>query len=463
MSGVLSFCKSLFSSSNKKKTNLETSNEGEELPLVGLLDDENHNLPPVQQPNNDFNCYSSDEIEDLETEERWKSFCETLSSSSTSAKKRTYSSRNSDDDDDENRSKKKQCPVESSDKGDAVFYSDDDSMKGEDVCYSDDDSMKGEDVCYSAYDSFNLFNMNKAKKRQNERDAEERKADKRWNLVSTARVRRDLSNEFERDEGKETETDNADNRQGERNEEVDEGKENETDNADNRQGERNEEVDAGKEIERKETEETCKNIENQTYPLVKTTAVDSILPIQTSTSNLTVDNDQPSNVIDNAKSPNHTINFCLSPEELNQMGKSYENGTQYLKKDKSKAFEFYSKCAELGNTDALYEVGRCYKFGIGVIKSFKKAVEYYTKAAELGHKNAQCNLGCCYDNGEGVTKSYEKAVEYWTKAAEQGHRDAQYNLAECYYYGEGVSKSYERAVEYYTKQLSKDIEMPNFI
>ena len=81
----------------------------------------------------------------------------------------------------------------------------------------------------------------------------------------------------------------------------------------------------------------------------------------------------------------------LSPEELNQMGKS-ENGTQYLKEDKSKAFEFYSKCAELGNKDALYAVGRCYKFGIGVIKNFKKAVEYYTKAADQGHKDAQHNL-----------------------------------------------------------------------
>ena len=142
----------------------------------------------------------------------------------------------------------------------------------------------------------------------------------------------------------------------------------------------------------------------------------------------------------------------LSPEELNKMGKSYENGTQYLKEDKSKAFEFYSKCAELGNTDALYAVGRCYKFGIGVIKNFKKAVEYYTKAADQGHKDAQYHLGNRYFYGEGVTKSYERAVEYYTKAAEQGHRYAQYHLGNRYFYGnKGVSKSYERAVEYYTK------------
>ena len=88
---------------------------------------------------------------------------------------------------------------------------------------------------------------------------------------------------------------------------------------------------------------------------------DSILPIQTTTSNLTVDNDQPSNVIDNTKPHNHTTNLCLSPEELNQLGKSYKKGTQYLKKNKSKSFEFYSKCAELGNKDALYEVACSYQ------------------------------------------------------------------------------------------------------
>ena len=58
------------------------------------------------------------------------------------------------------------------------------------------------------------------------------------------------------------------------------------------------------------------------------------------------------------------------------LGKSYENGTQYLKEDKSKAFEFYSKCAELGNKDALYDVVSDHL----EIKNFKKAVEYYTRS-----------------------------------------------------------------------------------
>ena len=141
MSRVLSFCKSFFSSSTKKNTNLETSNEGEELEISNCnetsvdIGENSHNQDmssPIEPNNcnvsNDFNFNTSDEGEELETnneverneveqreveqnenenegEERWKSFCETLSSS-TSAKKRTYSSRNSDDDDDENRSKK---------------------------------------------------------------------------------------------------------------------------------------------------------------------------------------------------------------------------------------------------------------------------------------------------------------------------------------------------------------------
>jgi hypothetical protein len=184
MSRVLSFCKSFFSSSTKKNTNLEdkrsdTSNEGEEPektretsnfndceslylssddemcpqkpfhrddpdeddemclgyhPDLPLTVDNDHpsNVTKeshvnVTKESRDNNSNDDDENLDLpldhvppvqrnEGEERWKSFCETLSSSSsTYSKKRTYSSRNSeddeDDDDDENRSKKKHCPV----------------------------------------------------------------------------------------------------------------------------------------------------------------------------------------------------------------------------------------------------------------------------------------------------------------------------------------------------------------
>jgi TPR repeat protein len=178
---------------------------------------------------------------------------------------------------------------------------------------------------------------------------------------------------------------------------------------------------------------------------------DSILPIQTTTSNLTVDNDQPSNVIDNTKSPNHTTNFCLSPEELNQLGKSYKKGTQYLKKNKSKSFEFYSKCAELGNKDALYEVACSYQFGNGVEKNMQKSFEYYNKVADQGDTVALYEVARSYQFGNGVEKNMQKSFEYYAKAAELGNKDALYEVARSYKFGNGVEKNMQKSLEYYEK------------
>jgi hypothetical protein len=68
--------------------------------------------------------------------------------------------------------------------------------------------------------------------------------------------------------------------------------------------------------------------------------------------------------------------------------------------------------------------GRCYKNGDGVEKSAETAVKWYTKAAELGDSDAMFNLGVCYENGRGVEKSAETAVKWYTKAAELGHSTA---------------------------------------
>ena len=53
----------------------------------------------------------------------------------------------------------------------------------------------------------------------------------------------------------------------------------------------------------------------------------------------------------------------------------------------------------------------CYRNGIGCAKDEKKAVELYTKAADMGNVNAIYNLGVCYQHGTGCAKDEKKAVE----------------------------------------------------
>ncbi len=53
---------------------------------------------------------------------------------------------------------------------------------------------------------------------------------------------------------------------------------------------------------------------------------------------------------------------------------------------------------------------RCYKEG-----DYNKAFEYYTKSAELGDTNAHCLLSIMYQYGEGVEKDQTKEVYHPNK------------------------------------------------
>src|SRR5205085_2674172 len=81
--------------------------------------------------------------------------------------------------------------------------------------------------------------------------------------------------------------------------------------------------------------------------------------------------------------------------------------------------ELYKKAAEHGKEAAQYNLGRCYKSGIGVKKDNIKAFECYKKSAENGNINAQIFLGYAYCFGKGE-KDLEKAICWWQKAANNG-------------------------------------------
>ena len=57
-----------------------------------------------------------------------------------------------------------------------------------------------------------------------------------------------------------------------------------------------------------------------------------------------------------------------------------------------------------------------------------KAFDYYTKAAELGHVAAHYNLSILYHDGKGVEKDEEMALYHLEEAGIGGHVDARYDL-----------------------------------
>ena len=83
------------------------------------------------------------------------------------------------------------------------------------------------------------------------------------------------------------------------------------------------------------------------------------------------------------------------------------------------------KRIKANDPDAMCEMGtRLYHEG-----DHDKAFEYWTKAAELEDMDAHYLLSVVYYKGEGVAKDEEKEVYHWEKAAMGGHPIARHNLA----------------------------------
>ena len=115
-----------------------------------------------------------------------------------------------------------------------------------------------------------------------------------------------------------------------------------------------------------------------------------------------------------------------------------------------KALMLLEKCAELGDGEAYYKLGKWYSIGYNVDKDEKKAFSYYSKASELGNYSAMCNLGIAYINGKGVKTCPELGV-YWFKRASEGNIiNAKFNLAYCHEFGVGTNKDLNTAINYYT-------------
>ncbi|MHA4810793.1 hypothetical protein ACX0G9_21985 [Flavitalea flava] len=76
-----------------------------------------------------------------------------------------------------------------------------------------------------------------------------------------------------------------------------------------------------------------------------------------------------------------------------------------------------------------------------VKKDATKAVQYFLKSIEGDYKNAYYDLAVCYEKGVGVKRSFKAAFESYLNAALLGDKQSLYEVGRCYYYGIGVSKN----------------------
>lgn len=160
-----------------------------------------------------------------------------------------------------------------------------------------------------------------------------------------------------------------------------------------------------------------------------------------------------------------------NPDTLNRIGVLYDETLKQFYKDgrnkyKGKnldfnetnkvALEYFQRAADKDDKYGLYNLGRSYKDGRGVLKDESKALEYFKRAAEKGHYDSMRKVAFAYLEGQGVVKDYAEAHQWLIKAAAENEtskwsdvhkiRNA---LGALHEYGWGIEKDLVRAYAWY--------------
>lgn len=181
-----------------------------------------------------------------------------------------------------------------------------------------------------------------------------------------------------------------------------------------------------------------------------------------------------------------TLNDCDVPEEIysylpdrtDESTRLYEeicsekkDGASYVdlartyssEGNEEKAFECYMKAAELGYTDAFYNVANAYLNGDGVERDFDKAFEWFQKAVDSGDIYAKLKLAECYKRGVGCKRDYSAAMALYIQIASDKSLKrysfvdvAQYEIGNMYLKGLGVEVDLRKAYDYFKRAAAHD-------
>jgi TPR repeat protein len=129
-----------------------------------------------------------------------------------------------------------------------------------------------------------------------------------------------------------------------------------------------------------------------------------------------------------------------------QLGRGYEKAKKY-----GEAHRWYVKAADLGNAQAMHNLGFQYATGQGAPRDYTEARKWFSRAAALGNAAAMLRLGELYANGIGVPRDYGEARRWFLQAADRGIPLAMIDLGELYANGQGVPRDYNEARLWYQK------------
>lgn len=145
----------------------------------------------------------------------------------------------------------------------------------------------------------------------------------------------------------------------------------------------------------------------------------------------------------------------LTPHELRTMAECFYYAKYIIKEeDHQKAFYWFSRAAQGGDTRAIYSIGTMYANGDGVAEDTEMAKVYFERAAHKGESDAMLDLGRYYLN----KKDSEQALYWISKSAfEYNDSDAKNLLADLHRYGNcGLKKDLQKAIALYEEAAEQD-------
>ena len=142
------------------------------------------------------------------------------------------------------------------------------------------------------------------------------------------------------------------------------------------------------------------------------------------------------------------------PEAISHLGHAYRESWYGLVKSDKKAAKIYKRAVELGNVEAMSNLGKLYETGSGVKLDKKKAKQLLATAADRGYAKAQYNLGLLHYNDEEVNNDKE-ALRNFKRSADQGFTHAMFMVGICYQHGIGAALDLEDARRWYELAAAK--------
>mmetsp|Transcript_30698 Transcript_30698/g.74122 ORF Transcript_30698/g.74122 Transcript_30698/m.74122 type:complete len:428 (-) Transcript_30698:194-1477(-) len=139
------------------------------------------------------------------------------------------------------------------------------------------------------------------------------------------------------------------------------------------------------------------------------------------------------------------------PEAFTIIGFRYQDGLYGLAKDSNKAFEMWSKAAELGSNSGCIKVGDSYHQGLGVQEDRKKAIHYYQVAAMRGSAVTRDDLG----NMDFQDGNVERAMKHWMIAARAGHDGSLDRIKQGYLDGHVTKDDFANALRAHQNSVSE--------